>query len=137
MQLASSTEDQIARARRTDSPGEEEGGKVSGQEGPHEKALELVLEVLERGADGVQAPGLLSEGRQRGDLVSAARAEAQTPALDVHEAGGGLVRGGGAAADGAQEVGAGEGVDGVADLVVEVPDGLQHGLRLLGPHREP
>jgi hypothetical protein len=28
-------------------------------------------------------------------------------------------------------------VDGVADLVVEVPDGLQHGVRLLGPHREP
>jgi hypothetical protein len=26
-------------------------------------------------------------------------------------------------------------VDGVADLVVEVPDGLQHGLHLLGPHR--
>ena len=79
-----------------------------------------------------------AQGRQCGDLVSAARAETQTPALDVHEAGGGLVSGGGgAAADGAQEVGAGEGVDGVADLVVEVPDGLQHGLRLLGPYREP
>jgi hypothetical protein len=112
----------------------EEGGKARSGGGAHEKTLELVLEVLQRGADGVQAPGLLSQGRQGDDLVSAARAETQTPALDVHEAGGG---GRGAAANGAQEVGAGEGVDRVADLVVEVPDGLQHGLLLLGPHRDP
>jgi hypothetical protein len=102
-----------------------EGGRESEvRRGAHEKTLELVLEVLQRGADGVQAPVLLSQGRQGDDLVSAARAETQTPALDVHEAGGGC-GGGGAAADSAQEVGAGEGVDGIADLVVEVPDGLQ------------
>lgn len=54
----------------------------------------------------------------------------------MHEARGPVPAAGGAAADGAQEVGAGEGVNGVADLVVEVPDGLQHGLRLLGLHLE-
>lgn len=56
-----------------------EGGKAKARKETHEEALELVLEVLERGADGVEAPGLLGQvgqRRRRRGLLAAAAADA-------------------------------------------------------------
>lgn len=95
--------------------------------------LELVFEVFEGGADGVEAPALGDGG------VDVGGAEF----LGEDEAGGG---GGGRMGigfgdqgfDGGEEMGSGDGEDGVAELVVEVPDLLQQRFDLIHlhlPHR--
>ncbi|RWW44544.1 hypothetical protein BHE74_00049682 [Ensete ventricosum] len=97
--------------------------------------LELVFEVLEGGSDGVETPRLR---RHRGAVLRSRQKifGEHEPSLPVTAAGlrcrfqvAGVGLGQGL--DGAEEVGAREGVDGVADLVVEVPDPLQHLLDLL------
>lgn len=105
--------------------------------------LEMVLEVLEGGSDGVETPrlrrhrGAVLRSRQKifGEHEPSFPVTAARPRRRLHGAGVGLCQG----LDGAEEVGAGEGVDGVADLVVEVPDPLHHRLDLLlhlPPHGE-
>lgn len=81
--------------------------------------LELVFEVFEGGADGVEAPGLGDGG------VDVGGAEF----LGEYEAGGGGGRigigFGDQGFDGGEEMGSGDGEDGVAELVVDVPNLLQ------------
>lgn len=108
----------------------------------------MVLDVLERGADGVQTPGL-GHGLRGGGQRIAASAPAAGAALDedapvpaaaadaVGPFGEGRGRHGRGRGSGQEEVRAGGGEDGVAEAVVEVPDPLERrlGLRRVPPHR--
>ena len=87
----------------------------------------MALEVLERGADGVQAPRVRHRCCRRRKV--AVHSPLRPPPLDDHVAVGG-------AAAAARKAGAGgEGDDGVAELVVEVPDALLQGLCLRSRRR--
>ena len=99
----------------------------------------MVLEVLERGADGVQAPGLghgLLRGRPAALDEDAPVPPAPAAAARAGPPGGRRGRGRGRRR-GQQEVGARGREDGVAEAVVEVPDPLEDRLRLrrVPPHR--
>lgn len=109
--------------------------------------LELVLEVLEGGPDGVEAPRLR---HHRFVLVGPEILDKHEPSPPLTFPSGSLHRhrrvlvfAGGLAEglDRFEEVGPGDCVDGVADLVVKVPDPLQQCLDLLHlhlpSHREP
>lgn len=114
------------------------------------KELELVLEVLERGANGVEAPRLghgrvpVHLRRRRPKILHEDEATLPVTATAAgvvpnplrrrrRRVDPGLLTGAGFAEglDGFEEVGAGDRVDCVADLVVQIPDPLQHRLHLL------
>lgn len=103
------------------------------------KELKLVLEVLQRRADGVEAPGL----RYRGAFVL----NFHPKILDVDEPTlpisltinlrsyqRRLVPSSAGVLNQAEEVRARDSVDGVADLVMKVPDPLQNCFHLLHLH---
>lgn len=98
--------------------------------------LELVLEALEGGSDGIKPLGLgdggivLEPELLHEDEPGPVVAGACLPGLV-----GAGVEGIVGLAEGLEEMGSGDGVDGIAELVVEVPYPLQHGLHLLQLHR--
>lgn len=104
--------------------------------------FELVLEVLEGGANGVQAlglenrhvivvdPELLDEDESR-PAALAVRVVVPRLLLPVEAK---LVGFPGRILDRIEEMSPGDRVDGVAELVVQIPDFLEHGLNLVDLH---
>lgn len=84
----------------------------------------MALEVLERGADGMQAPRVRHGCRRRGKVDVPSPLRRPLPLEDY------VAVGGAPAAAGRKAGAGGEGEDGVAELVVEVPDALLQRLRL-------
>lgn len=132
-QTHATTEHQSERNPKADEERERKGGGNL----THMQELEVVLEVLERRPDGVQAPGLGHRSRRGGQGRTAAvflpESSSSPTSLDedtpIPAAGAGA--GGGARRRrGGEDVGGGDGEDGVAEAVVEVPDPLQNRLRV-------
>ena len=103
----------------------------------HMEELELVFEVLEGGPDGVEALGFADGG------VAVTVVVGGPEVLDENETGRAVIRGGVGKVrwrvvfedfDGSEKVGSGDGVNGVAELVVEVPNFLHNRFDFLHLH---